>query len=121
MGRLNWCGETSEDLQGADWQFRYTVPGAEGAEATLWSHGRMSEPLRGERLVDVFRLFDTFCRSWMIAEAYAAAPANQAKDGAQAGEFSAATLRFPAVEVPGPVDAAAKALLPGPPSQARAA
>ena len=38
---------------------------ATASRRRLSSHGRLHGQLRGQRLVDLFRLFDTFCRSWM--------------------------------------------------------
>lgn len=57
-------------LQGAAWQFQYTLPGNDGIQARVSSQGRLHEQLRGQRMVDLFRLFDTFCRSWMSVPAH---------------------------------------------------
>jgi UDP-GlcNAc:undecaprenyl-phosphate GlcNAc-1-phosphate transferase len=46
------------------WQFNYSVPGTQGIRATLTSRGTVQKRLKGQRLVDLFRLFDTFCHSW---------------------------------------------------------
>ncbi len=46
------------------WQFNYSVPGTSGVRATLTSRGSLQNRLRGQRLIDLFRLFDTFCHSW---------------------------------------------------------
>lgn len=62
---LKWSNDHAAPKEGAAWQFQYTVPGRDGIHATISSHGRLHEQLRGQRLVDLFRLFDTFCHSWM--------------------------------------------------------
>jgi UDP-GlcNAc:undecaprenyl-phosphate GlcNAc-1-phosphate transferase len=68
--RLRWAGEwpaaserrTSDDEPA--WQFNYSVPGRNGVRATLTSRGNLQNRLKGQRLIDLFRLFDTFCHSW---------------------------------------------------------
>jgi hypothetical protein len=40
------------------------VPGGNGVRATLTSRGNLQNRLKGQRLIDLFRLFDTFCHSW---------------------------------------------------------
>ena len=62
--RLRWaCERPSADDEPA-WQFNYSVPGDQGVRATLTSRGCLQNRLKGQRLIDLFRLFDTFCRSW---------------------------------------------------------
>jgi UDP-GlcNAc:undecaprenyl-phosphate/decaprenyl-phosphate GlcNAc-1-phosphate transferase len=63
--RLEWNGQQDTPRDCPSWQFQYSLPGADGLEAVVSSKGRCPEPVRGQRLVDLFRLFDTFCRSWM--------------------------------------------------------
>jgi UDP-GlcNAc:undecaprenyl-phosphate/decaprenyl-phosphate GlcNAc-1-phosphate transferase len=67
--RLEWTGSRIVPHNGAAWQFQYALPGPDGLEAALSSSGHCQEQLRGQRLVDLFRLFDTFCRSWMSVPA----------------------------------------------------
>jgi hypothetical protein len=74
--RLRWTDErqaTEEEqshgssrtaLRGPEWQFNYSVPGTNGVRATLTSRGTLQNRLRGQRLIDLFRLFDSFCHSW---------------------------------------------------------
>lgn len=50
--------------QGPAWHFNYSVPGTSGVRATLTSRGTLRHRLKGQRLIDLFRLFDTFCQSW---------------------------------------------------------
>lgn len=67
--RLEWDSQQLTPDDCAAWQFEYTLPGGDGLKATVSSRGRCPEPVRGQRLVDLFRLFDTFCRSSMsVAE-----------------------------------------------------
>ena len=63
--RLEWNSQQIESRDGAAWQFQYTLPGADGLEATVSSRGHCQEPVRSQRMVDLFRLFDTFARTWM--------------------------------------------------------
>src|SRR5580704_7918639 len=51
-------------VRGPEWQFNYSVPGTNGVRATLTSRGTLQNRLRGQRLIDLFRLFDSFCHSW---------------------------------------------------------
>jgi UDP-N-acetylmuramyl pentapeptide phosphotransferase/UDP-N-acetylglucosamine-1-phosphate transferase len=74
--RLHWAREAQEareqpelpELGAADrepaWQFNYSVPSTHGIRATLTSRGSLQNRLKGQRLIDLFRLFDTFCHSW---------------------------------------------------------
>jgi UDP-GlcNAc:undecaprenyl-phosphate/decaprenyl-phosphate GlcNAc-1-phosphate transferase len=74
--RLRWTDErrttgeqrTEETWRGAEhepaWQFNYSVPGTRGVRATLTSRGTLQNRLKGQRLIDLFRLFDSFCHSW---------------------------------------------------------
>ncbi len=90
--RLRWAGErlaTNERRTSDDepaWQFNYSVPGRNGVRATLTSRGNPQNRLKGQRLIDLFRLFDTFCHSWTAialprqsatAESRASAGANE--------------------------------------------
>jgi UDP-GlcNAc:undecaprenyl-phosphate/decaprenyl-phosphate GlcNAc-1-phosphate transferase len=61
--RLEWASPQTVSRAGAAWQFQYSLPGEEGLEASLAACGHCQEQLRSQRLVDLFRLFDTFCRS----------------------------------------------------------
>jgi len=63
--RLNWMNPQTAQSEGSAWQFQYTVPGSDGIQASLVSHGRLYGQPRGQRLVDLFRLFDTFCHAWI--------------------------------------------------------
>jgi UDP-GlcNAc:undecaprenyl-phosphate/decaprenyl-phosphate GlcNAc-1-phosphate transferase len=65
--RLNWANPQTAQSEGSAWQFQYTVPASDGIQASLVSHGRLYGQPRGQRLVDLFRLFDTFCRAWIKA------------------------------------------------------
>jgi UDP-GlcNAc:undecaprenyl-phosphate GlcNAc-1-phosphate transferase len=82
--RLHWTSNRSHPTDGAVWQFEYSVPGSDRIQATLSSHGRLHDRLRGQRLVDLFRLFDTFCRSW-----------TNALSALEAGDASPLILSFP--------------------------
>jgi UDP-GlcNAc:undecaprenyl-phosphate GlcNAc-1-phosphate transferase len=74
--RLRWARDPQtsgapqaiEERQAASrepaWQFNYSVPGTDGVRATLTSRGSLQNRLKGQRLIDLFRLFDTFCHSW---------------------------------------------------------
>jgi UDP-GlcNAc:undecaprenyl-phosphate GlcNAc-1-phosphate transferase len=62
--RLRWTSERQAVADAAVWQVEYSAPGSSGLQATLSSHGRLPDRQRGPRLVDLFRLFDTFCRTW---------------------------------------------------------
>jgi UDP-GlcNAc:undecaprenyl-phosphate GlcNAc-1-phosphate transferase len=74
--RLRWAGDRQTDSEPLNrderqsgpqepaWQFNYSVPGTNGVRATLTSRGTLQNRLRGQRLIDLFRLFDTFCHSW---------------------------------------------------------
>jgi UDP-GlcNAc:undecaprenyl-phosphate/decaprenyl-phosphate GlcNAc-1-phosphate transferase len=74
--RLRWASNllgaagqraAEEDLESSQepaWQFNYSAPGTNGVRATLTSRGSLQNRLRGQRLIDLFRLFDTFCHSW---------------------------------------------------------
>jgi hypothetical protein len=64
---LNWMNPQGPQSEGSAWQFQYTVPGSDGIQASVLSHGRLYGQPRGQRLVDLFRLFDTFCRAWIKA------------------------------------------------------
>jgi UDP-N-acetylmuramyl pentapeptide phosphotransferase/UDP-N-acetylglucosamine-1-phosphate transferase len=57
-------GMSQAALRGPEWQFNYSVPGTNGVRATLTSRGTLQTRLRGQRLIDLFRLFDSFCHSW---------------------------------------------------------
>lgn len=46
------------------WQFSYSLPVGDGRRATLIARGTSSRKLRGQRMVDLFRLFDAWCREW---------------------------------------------------------
>jgi UDP-GlcNAc:undecaprenyl-phosphate GlcNAc-1-phosphate transferase len=46
------------------WEFNYSLPGKTGVRATLTSRGSLQNRLKGQRLIDLFRLFNTFCHSW---------------------------------------------------------
>ena len=109
--RLNWSSEHGPLQAGAAWQFQYTVPGSAGIHATLSSHGRLHEQLRGQRLVDLFRLFDTFCRSWMSVLAHHAAE-----------QSAPSIIAFPRLPTPVPTPVEADALpFAAPASRNRAA
>jgi UDP-GlcNAc:undecaprenyl-phosphate GlcNAc-1-phosphate transferase len=91
---LNWSSPRdgyadNAQADGAAWQFRYTLPGNEGIQATVSSQGRLHEHLRGQRLVDLFRLFDTFCRSWLSVPALT-----------QTIDSSPSIIAFPESELP---------------------
>lgn len=65
--RLRWCHEGTAPENEAAWQFNYSVPGADGLCATLTASGHSRRKLPNRRLVDLFRVFDTFCQSWSNA------------------------------------------------------
>jgi UDP-GlcNAc:undecaprenyl-phosphate GlcNAc-1-phosphate transferase len=62
--RLRWACEKPTANDEPAWQFNYSVPGDQGVRATLTSRGCLHNGLKGQRLIDLFRLFDTFCHSW---------------------------------------------------------
>jgi hypothetical protein len=69
--RLRWASDRSNanerrvaTAEEPAWQFNYSVPSTNGVRATLTSRGCPHNRLKGQRLVDLFRLFDTFCNSW---------------------------------------------------------
>jgi UDP-GlcNAc:undecaprenyl-phosphate/decaprenyl-phosphate GlcNAc-1-phosphate transferase len=67
--RLRWTSERHPPHDEPAWEFNYSVPGKHGLRATLSSNGNLHNQLKGRRLVDLFRLFDTFCHSWTTAVA----------------------------------------------------
>jgi UDP-N-acetylmuramyl pentapeptide phosphotransferase/UDP-N-acetylglucosamine-1-phosphate transferase len=62
--RLRWARERQTAEEEPAWQFNYSVPSTNGVRATLTSRGCLHNRLKGQRLIDLFRLFDTFCHSW---------------------------------------------------------
>ena len=94
----NGAGQQIEPGDGAAWQFQYTLPGVDGLEATVSSRGHCREPARSQRMVDLFRLFDTFARTWMSV------PAAHARAGRSGGidylRPRSPTARRPAVHRP---------------------
>ena len=67
--RLRWAGERPATTSGG----RPTMSrhgnstiraGRDGMRPTLTSRGNLQNRLKGQRLIDLFRLFDTFCHSW---------------------------------------------------------
>jgi UDP-GlcNAc:undecaprenyl-phosphate GlcNAc-1-phosphate transferase len=46
------------------WKFSYSVRSDAEVRATLIASGHSRKKLKGQRLVDLFRVFDTFCQSW---------------------------------------------------------
>jgi hypothetical protein len=62
--RLRWACERQIAQEEPAWQFNYSVPGNQGVRATLTSRGCLQNRLKGQRLIDLFRLFDIFCHSW---------------------------------------------------------
>jgi hypothetical protein len=61
--RLCWESD-APPRNAAEWQFRYSVPGADGIRANLVASGNSGGNVNGRRLVDLFRVFDKFCRRW---------------------------------------------------------
>jgi UDP-GlcNAc:undecaprenyl-phosphate/decaprenyl-phosphate GlcNAc-1-phosphate transferase len=74
---LNWSSPQAAHHDGSAWQFQYTIPGRDGFQATLVSHGRVYGQPREQRMVDLFRLFDTFCRAWI--KVLSSGPADEAR------------------------------------------
>ena len=64
VAQMDWESPGALETTGPAWQFSYCVPGEQGIQATLSVSGYMQKRLRGQRLVDLFRVFDTFCRNW---------------------------------------------------------
>jgi hypothetical protein len=58
-----------EQPLGADWQFEYRVPRADGQEAALKVTGTSASETPLTRLDDLFRLFDRVCREMPFAVA----------------------------------------------------
>ncbi len=65
--RLKWHSEEPDSTQHPAWQFNYSVPGTGGLRATLTACGQSRNNSSQRRLVDLFRVFDTFCQSWSNA------------------------------------------------------
>jgi UDP-GlcNAc:undecaprenyl-phosphate GlcNAc-1-phosphate transferase len=62
----NWCnGENGEQLADS-WQFQYSIRRNDHLRMTIVAEGHVNDRLRAQRLDDLFRLFDTFCRHWPI-------------------------------------------------------
>lgn len=66
VSQLLWESEPSNTPHAAEWQFSYTVPGR-GVYATLTATGHSRAKLRGQRMIDLFRVFDSFCLNWIRA------------------------------------------------------
>jgi UDP-GlcNAc:undecaprenyl-phosphate GlcNAc-1-phosphate transferase len=106
--RLHWSDDRQAPVQrkvnGASraaehepaWQFNYSVPGTHGIRATLSSRGTLQNRLKGQRIVDLFRLFDTFCHSWtQIALPSPATDAGLTAGPIEHGEPGATILSMP--------------------------
>lgn len=50
------------------WQFRYSIQRNDRLQTTIVAEGHVKEGLRAQRLDDLFRSFETFCRHWPIEE-----------------------------------------------------
>jgi len=46
------------------WNFSYSVCSDAEVRTTLIASGHFRKKLKGQRLIDLFRVFDTFCQSW---------------------------------------------------------
>jgi hypothetical protein len=62
--RLRWFHEHNVQNDEAAWQFNYSVPGQDGLRATLTASGHSRRKLPNRRLIDLYRVFDTFCQNW---------------------------------------------------------
>jgi hypothetical protein len=62
--RLRWSNDEAASENGPAWRFDYSVPGRDGLRATLTATGQTRHKLPRRRLIDLFRVFDTFCQSW---------------------------------------------------------
>lgn len=65
--RLRWSHEQGVLRHEPAWQFNYSVPGVDGLRATLTANGHSRRKVPNRRLIDLFRVFDTFCQSWSNA------------------------------------------------------
>jgi hypothetical protein len=65
--RLQWSNEDDISSNEPVWQFDYSVPGQDGLRATLTACGHSRHTFPRRKLVDLFRVFDTFCQSWSNA------------------------------------------------------
>ena len=67
--RLCWESDGPPRNNTAEWQFRYSVPGERDIRAELVASGHSGRRVNGRRIVDLFRVFDTFCRRWFLLNA----------------------------------------------------
>lgn len=64
--RRTWTADEGRQVEprGADWQFRYSLPGADDRRTTLIASGQTRPQLKEQRWMDLFRIFESFCRNW---------------------------------------------------------
>jgi len=65
---LDWSNGEAEERRADSWQFRYSIRRNDRLQATMIAEGHTGESVRAQRVDDLFRLFDTFCRHWPIEE-----------------------------------------------------
>ena len=62
--QLSWTNQRETSADESYWQFSYSVPNEQGVRASLIASGQSQKKMKGRRLIDLFRVFDTVCRSW---------------------------------------------------------
>ena len=60
------------------WQLSYSVPDANGIRASLIASGHSRSKLDGHLVLDLYRVFDSYCRGWSAAAALGVVPAADA-------------------------------------------
>jgi UDP-GlcNAc:undecaprenyl-phosphate GlcNAc-1-phosphate transferase len=70
---MNWRDDQATVTDGPVWKFSYSVPNSSGECATLIASGQSRRKLHRQRLIDLFRVFDTFCQFRMRQQAAAQA------------------------------------------------
>ena len=65
IARLDWTRDSATiDPDASLWQFTCSAPLEPHVRASVVASGRMRTELRGQRLVDLFRLFEALCEHW---------------------------------------------------------
>ncbi len=94
VNRLEWKGDEAEENGQAKWQICYTVPTDAQYQSTISATGHRKNKLRQQRMMDLFHLFDDFCRTWSQDENISEMPLEHhvlpipAASEAEAGENS---------------------------------
>jgi hypothetical protein len=77
LNRRTWTSQDSRtsrtsSRKNSSWQFNYSLPGEQSLRATLVASGESRPEFKGQRLVNLFHLFESYCRTQ--AEELAASP-----------------------------------------------